>query len=92
MRVTCVGARNERARSVSKSGDLNKCKIREGKYVVTRGDYGEIYYNLDEKVQKKKSAKDERRKRKFKKKTRNPFLPSSVQIHPLLLLPRVLLR
>lgn len=66
-------------------------KIREGKYVVT-GDYGEIYYNLDEKVQKKKSAKDERRKRKFKKKTRNPFLPSSVQIHPLLLLPRVLLR
>ena len=66
-------------------------KIREGKYVVT-GDYGEIYYNLDEKVQKKKSAKDERRKRKLKKKTRNPFLPSSVQIHPLLLLPRVLLR
>ena len=62
MRVTCVGARNERARSVSKSGDLNKCKIREGKYVVTRGDYGEIYYNLDEKVQKKKEC--QRRKTK----------------------------
>ena len=29
MRVTCVGARNERARSVSKSGDLNKCIILE---------------------------------------------------------------
>jgi hypothetical protein len=28
-------------------------KIREGKYVVT-GDYGEIYYNLDEKVHTKK--------------------------------------
>ena len=90
MRVTCVGARNERARSVSKSGDLNKCKNKRGKVVT--GDYGEIYYNLDEKVPKKKSAKDERRKRNFKKKTRNPFLPSSVQIHPLLLLPRVLLR
>ena len=50
MRVTCVGARNERARSVSKSGDLNKCKNKRGKVVT--GDYGEIY-NLDEKVQKK---------------------------------------
>jgi len=51
VRVTCVGARNERARSVSKSGDLNKCKNKRGKVVT--GDYGEIYYNLDEKVQKK---------------------------------------
>ena len=40
MRVTCVGARNERARSVSKSGDLNKCKNKRGKVVT--GDYGEI--------------------------------------------------
>ena len=89
MRVTCVGARNERARSVSKSGDLNKCKNKRGKVVT--GDYGEIYYNLDEKVQKKRvpKTKDERGNLK---KTRNPFLPSSVQIHPLLLLPRVLLR
>ena len=60
MRVTCVGARNERARSVSKSGDLNKCKNKRGKVVT--GDYGEIYYNLDEKVQKKRvpKTKDER--------------------------------
>jgi len=36
----------------------------------------------------KKSAKEEIKK----KQKRNPFLPSSVQIHPLLLLPRVLLR
>ena len=67
-------------------------KIREGKYVVT-GDYGEIYYeyNLDEKVQKKECHR-RKTKEEIKKKTRNPFLPSSVQIHPLLLLPRVLLR
>ena len=89
MRVTCVGARNERARSVSKSGDLNKCKNKRGKVVT--GDYGEIYYNLDEKVQKKECQR-RKTKEEIKKKTRNPFLPSSVQIHPLLLLPRVLLR
>ena len=59
-------------------------------YVVT-GDYGEIYYNLDEKVQKKECQR-RKTKEEIKKKTRNPFLPSSVQIHPLLLLPRVLLR
>lgn len=61
MRVTCVGARNERARSVSKSGDLNKCKNLREKVVT--GDCGEIYYNLDEKVQKKechrRKTKDE---------------------------------
>ena len=90
MRVTCVGARNERARSVSKSGDLNKCKNKRGKVVT--GDYGEIYYNLDEKVQKKRVPKTKDERGNLKKKTRNPFLPSSVQIHPLLLLPRVLLR
>ena len=50
MRVTCVGARNERARSVSKSGDLNKCKNKRGKVVT--GDWGNLLY-LDEKVQKK---------------------------------------
>ena len=40
MRVTCVGARNERARSVSKSGDLNKCKNKRGKVVT--GDWGNL--------------------------------------------------
>ncbi len=50
MRVTCVGARNERARSVSKSGDLNKCKNKRGKVVT--GDWGNLLFYLDEKVQK----------------------------------------
>ena len=56
MRVTCVGARNERARSVSKSGDLNKCKNKRGKVVT--GDYGEIWT--------KKSKKKECQRRKTK--------------------------
>ena len=61
MRVTCVGARNERARSVSKSGDLNKCKNKRGKVVT--GDWGNLLFYLDEKVQKKechrRKTKDE---------------------------------